>query len=851
MGVYQLSLHGSDRNDDSSRGSSNGSNKSSRSEKQKDSAEAGGHHHNFFQSGRAQNLHSPPRHSTACYDVLSERREIERRLSTIVPLQDFHCMGQSFRSEDSESLALWEEKEQPAASNDHGWMKLTKQSPRWLDAMRKFDTMKLAPWRSSPVHPKTSLDVQRLSLSDKRGSIKSFHESSKAPWYSTKIGNGESQSVRSPLGASILSRQSGELIPSSGELSIPPARRGELNRSDGSKHGNSSRKDTQFITEEDTGLSSAAVARDISSTPELVVKKECLVHGVTSGIPADGMNVVQTERAREEVTKNPTPYSLEISTMNAESVTDNKSASRNSAGKEQEAMETSTCEADRLPNKTSAVHEKEDEAYALASIKCEAMFPLKIKEEAPVESEGDETPATEVTSCKASQPSQRLAMPSSEQDDDASPYEALRQRYILKSESEPLDGNLYVIQPRTLTSATSRAQSVITNPKDEEADMSSESCLLKSRSSNDAEGHSSRVEASSTPERLFASLRSKVFRSSTRPSPSLLGKKKNLGDFSESTSPRSILCGLADEGSLPSSNPSQRSDPEMSAFSALPPSASQYYSSSGASFDLNDHDFEVTRSGYNLNAPKAVESRRVSLSFRDFGGPSRPSRENAASKVDAAAALEAAPNTELLRCEDQLPENEGRSSTERILTPELWTATFSTDVQNSHAQPGSPCAATERESAFLPCNTPPERGLSYMSPSELEEQQMSSGVSRSRSLHNDFTARLGGMFSPQRLISKCDDGVSSNRHNCFVASSTLSPPRDDNLGDLSPAYDTLELLSPAASSSLTKERKSKSKSQFSNRRHSSADSSDAPTMMVRLLPCHGHTRFNFLSFLKD
>lgn len=97
MGKYQLSLHGSDGSD-----------------------------------GEQVKVvfRSPPRHSTACCDELSDRRETEKSLNAIVPLPD-SC---SFRSEDSESLALWEEKEQPA-SNEHGWGK----SPRWLEAMKKFD----------------------------------------------------------------------------------------------------------------------------------------------------------------------------------------------------------------------------------------------------------------------------------------------------------------------------------------------------------------------------------------------------------------------------------------------------------------------------------------------------------------------------------------------------------------------------------------------------------------------------------------------------------------------------------------------------------------------------------------
>lgn len=293
------------------------------------------------------------------------------------------------------------------------------------------------------MHPKTSLDGPRLSLSDSRkGSLKSLHESSKAPWFANaarRIGNKDSRSVRSPLGASNLSQQSGELIPMSGELLLPHARSDELCRSDGTlleRKMNSKLGDTRVTKSEDAAS-----------------KQERAVNAVIVGRLSEGSNAA---RARAEEIRN---ANLEYLTKGIESVFDNISASRNSFVK---TMIASTCE----PGRSSLAHEKVDEAPELAP------------------SKGEET-VLEDTSREALQPSLQLTLrPSSEQGDDSSPYEALRQRYIQKAESEVWDGDFYVIQRRPPISPASRAQSFISNS---DADSSSESCLLDVKSPHNSE----------------------------------------------------------------------------------------------------------------------------------------------------------------------------------------------------------------------------------------------------------------------------------------------------------------------------------------------------------------------------
>jgi hypothetical protein len=689
-----------------------------------------------------------------------------------------------------------------------------------------------------------------------------LHDTSKS-WYSNatkKIRNGESRSVRSPAGASI--RQSGELLhPSKWDPECGDT-------SGDSKHGSFSR-----LTEEDTRFAASAVAWDISLQPEALVEKARPVNGLLWEIPVDGLpemaegekfvdaNSVKTKDAHSVTDKLVESSLSEGDLSNAsnegccESFFDGQSeyaSCRTFAEDELLESDVRLCKDKKSTDEDSAefvnvidfvaplltkLHsmEKKDDASAIARTKsCERRVPFKW--EAP---QGKQLRADEVA----------LPPPFVTKDGASSQYESLREQYIMKSKSAPLDG-LYVIAPKTSLSG-------ITKPRPPRAPTSTitedyvtaDSFLTKSRSTNDAGGPLRRVP-NSPDHRLLTKLRKSVFGTTRGPSP--LGLKNDLGDFMDCSSPRSILRG-PDEGSVPSSNPSLRSDPGTPAFSAIPTSsASQSISSCSASFDLNDSgEYEMT---YDLNSTAAciiVESRRVSLSFRDFG-PAPPSGEDMAVIVEDASENMTS-NIELLGCDDRFDTNGLRSLPETMQSPELWTATFSTryhvcDSPRSD-MPESPCAATERAtevSAEFAAPAPVSRAT-YEVPSEDQQVQVPIVIQKSTSRNGEFTARLGVMFSPFRLISSHE-----SNHSCFVAA-TLSPPREVDDEDQSPTYSaTLEFLSTSElHSSSTKERKAKSswinsekvKPKSSTRHHSSEDSH---TMMVSFIS----TAYFFLRYIR-
>lgn len=813
---------------------------------------------------------SPPRHSTACCDGLSLRRETERRLSSqrtkvSTPLQ-MDESGHSFRSDDSDNLALWEEKESTStATSDQGWMKqlTVTQSPRWLDAVRKFDATKLTPWRSSPVHPKSG-DTPRVSL-DRKPSTRSLHGSTKA-WYNKKIRNGESRSVRTPsVGPKLVRRQSGELSPA---LVANSSKwdHDAVTSDDGSKHGSFSR-----MMEEDTRFTASAVAWDISPRPEPVVEKAQPGSGALSWeIPAEATAMAENENPlvtidTQDVTESSTHKSVDLSHTVKECGDSTRSEAFFDGHSEYASCRTFV--EDELSENDSREDAKSatDEAVGFVNV-IDFVAPLLTKLQS-IEKGGHSPALTQTKSSErrvsfkweAPPGQQQLRaeevapttetpepLPCATRDGSSTPYETLRQQYIMKSKSAPLDG-LYVFLPQggsaKLPLPWEKKSSTVVDAPDS-------SVLTKSKSYSGDYSALRRVN-SSRDHRLFTKLRKSVFGTTTTPGPSPLGVKNDFGDYIELSSPRSILRG-PDDGSVPSSsNPSLRSDPGMPVFSARPNSASQSMSSCNASFDLNEGDYERISSSYNLNSTAAcivVESRRVSLSFRDFG-PAQPSDEGMA--VNDEASENATSNVELLGCDGELDADAFRSLSETMQSPELWTATFSTRYHDSPARsdmPGSPCAAAmERElpefvasTELLSSPAPPLRQLAYlMSCEDEQEQPPIAHMQKSRSARNgEFAARLGVMFSPLRLISSHE----SSNHGCFVAAATISPPHDVVEGEgRSPNFAaTLEFLSPVdLRSSSMKARKSKGswtnvemvKSRSSKRRHSSED---PQTVMVTL-----------------
>lgn len=232
---------------------------------------------------------SPPRHSTACCDGLAERRELVKRFQ----LHRIHggvgayagdSNGGSFRSEDSESLALWEEKEKEqqnvkaSVSGELRWTNPWRESV--TQAVKKLETAvvsgkdRLMPWKSSssPVHPKTlshSSETTRLSLDrkgesrspwrDLMGSRKEESTSSKS-WYrgsSRKNSSGE----LSPSNLSLTVR--GEQLEAKPDLESLPKYEVEEDQEKISSLEISS--DPHAIAAEDTRFSPSAVAWDIAS----------------------------------------------------------------------------------------------------------------------------------------------------------------------------------------------------------------------------------------------------------------------------------------------------------------------------------------------------------------------------------------------------------------------------------------------------------------------------------------------------------------------------------------------------------------------------------------------------------
>lgn len=698
---------------------------------------------------------SPRRHSTACCDELSERREVEKprlrmqRANVVVPLQNSNSAGHSFRSEDSESLALWEEKEQPASRSSR-WMKITTQSPRWFDAMRKFDTLKLASWRSSPGQPKFSLDNSQRSL-HRKISNRSLHELSKLPWYrntSKKTRNGESRSTPSPIAASTLSRLCGELNPSTG-----PSSTWADETKDDCERGNFSRlRYTQHVTTEDVQIS-CVVARDLAPKVKPVLDRPYLVNGVVWESPEGG-----SKTGIESVTD-----ALSFLTLGElEAMNDAQSAATDDASSE--ADMPTLYEEHTSPADKNASTWPGDTAPAII-VGAPAVFKLL-----GVEEEGE------------------LALEFVKSEDTA---------FFKREET------LGSLGGGEMTGDVDETQFMALDPLSRLSDFSPTS-------------PSGRLESPMTPDQMLSRLGSTASKSSHS---FLFGKKSDNGECCDLSSPRSILCG-PDRDSLPSSNPSLRSDPGIVSLSALAAAESQRNSSTGVSFDLNEHNFEEMHTAYDLNATapcKPVESRRVSLSFRDFGPP-RPSSEIAAAKVDpkaVGAATSTVTNMKLLKCDDQPYKNEPWSSPKPFQSPELWLKTVSPKYYGDELPQTTPetCISSRR---VCPHSAPPLSRLSHAIPLEAEQlQQMPIVVPRARSRHSEFTARFGRVFSPLRLPA--------NSRSCFEAQ-VLSLPHDFEV--MSPTNAAVvELLSPSAPQSSTKLKRFKS----SRRRYSSEDT---PTVMV-------------------
>ncbi|XP_024370336.1 uncharacterized protein [Physcomitrium patens] len=750
---------------------------------------------------------SPSRHSTACCDGLAERQVHEKRLTaqrldTRISAQDVDFVGSSFRSED-ESLALWEEDEQPA-STEHGGIKFTTQTPKWLEAM--FDTVKHAPWRSSPGHPKSSSNSSRISL-DRKTSTRPLHESPRALYSNSvkKNRNAENRAVCSPASASNLSRQSGEL----NLVSLPTYKHlDDAVTSDGSKYGSLSRlQEPDSISEEDMRLTSSADSWKTSFGLEPVTEKDCTVNRVTWEVPlSEAREIVEIERVQNAIPS--------LSMYGSASTTDSQDLAEEIAGtvdvlrsdafdgRSEYASCRSSTEpelehSDRVCDNTNTT-----ESIGVGDL-VNFIAPVISKPQTLERKETSSSSRSGRIVFKWEAPTGKVkaeeVFASTLQLDD-SPYLTLFRQYSANLTSATVDG-VPVILSKTSNSAI---------------DTTSTSILTKSKFSHDFRGtrriYSSRG-ADDSSDGLFTKKRPGMF----GPTRSLMAERDGPRDFLDSSSPRSVLRGPGD-GSLPSSNPSLRSDPGTPSFSPTVTSGSQSISSCNVSFDLGEGDCDALAPGYSPNSTAArtfVESRCVSLSF-----PSscleKPACDDASRKDNGTTTS----NIELLGSDDPFNSNTLHSLPGPMHSPELWTATFSTRFCNNDSELDSFCAATERKSH---CSTSPQDAC------QSSEDEHPNLEQNTRSRRDEFSAFPGMKFSPLRLTSS-----NKSNHSCFIAT-TLSPPHNDEHSNRSPTCAaTLELLSPAGA---YKQRKYKAsgvkdtKLHFTKHQHSSEDEQ---TVMVSI-----------------
>lgn len=274
---------------------------------------------------------SPSRHSTACCTSLADRQELQKLVANGGQLDQ--SAFNSFRSEDSrdrENLALWEEKEHnqvhPTTSGELGWLRqIGAQSP-WREsvsqAVKKFETFSQGvgsnkqasrtPWKYSPNHAK-SADAPRKSTDRKAGATSpwrdlmtgsavrtndAFSHEGLNSWYASSPGKciiGELGSVNSPASASKMFRQSGiscELKPSSAVVANTEFEQFEVDHELCSRDADFQTVPdhvARFATEEDTRITSSAIAWDVSSKPDHLTEERQprLLTGIAWELPIE------------------------------------------------------------------------------------------------------------------------------------------------------------------------------------------------------------------------------------------------------------------------------------------------------------------------------------------------------------------------------------------------------------------------------------------------------------------------------------------------------------------------------------------------------------------------------------
>lgn len=230
-------------------------------------------------------------------------------------------------------------------------------------------------------------------------------------------------------------------------------------------------------------------------------------------------------------------------------------------------------------------------------------------------------------------------------------------------------------------------------------------------------------------------------------------------------SPTSILHG-PDDCSQPSSssNPSLSSECNLPLIAATPNSLSRSSSHSSLSFDSMENDSDLISPPSSLRSPLHVNKTRKDHG-NNYEHDGTPESVKALLKICTSG-------SRWVKIKRHPPNKLGT-----IYSPEVWSQSPKPNV----ATKKSPGVVLFKQSLLHQKKKSP-----YVMPSVL---------SPSRAPNPDFSARLGGRFSPlkDRLVSRSDANVEPQ----FQFSSCASRNLQDDMGDRSPAYTaTLELLSP-------------------------------------------------------
>lgn len=828
---------------------------------------------------------SPPRHSTACCDGLAERRELVKRFQ----LHKIHggelafagdCNGGSFRSEDSESLALWEEKEKEqqsgkvSLSGELRWMNPWRESV--TQAVKKLETAvasgkdRLMPWKSSssPVHPKTmssSSESAGLSLERKGGS--------RSPWRDLMGSRKEeSTSSKSWYQGSSRKNPSGELSPSnlsqsvSGEIAVFPSKRAdqleakpdmeplpkdEVDEEEEKISSLEISSDPHSIAAEDTRFSTSAVAWDIASkldespVGDLPEEQEKLACGnAMEENSLESSVALKAEEKQPEVamkSRSPLlePFVGRLLSMKKSYSMDDIFRSCQSASDVDVELSMSHADVKQKGNLRFHMQEsskvKDSPVIDLVAPSAAKFLdldkqstngsppaPSPIKNAGTVPFNWEEVPGKpkaiftdttttsgEISCCNLQLPPY-LAVPPRQQR--KIPQESLRIHYIKKAMSAPLDG-LYHTLPVKFSSpcggqdSASALKSKILPAswlRSPAAQDEIDSTLVRSISVGELKKAFGTFCSTVGRPDLEATTDSTDYNNTSAAIPiSVKGSLSKDDHAIKPSSPTSILCG-PDYGSV-------SSDSGLNGAGAPPTPATSSSSSSDdvdAPFDnldeREDEDVEVT-SPYRLTPaavmiPSQAEAHRISLSFRDFG----PSRDQASVREETYEGVQ--PLMSFLE-NNRWFKHPAQSLP--IFDAKSHHSDQFAELSDEFEEAGAPSNKNNMNMFMDDCTFNTEETKMESPSAAVSSCSILTDERKEAAASLDFTARLGGRFSPLRIFSYGEE--SSNGGSCErgLSAAVFSLPRDEESGNRSPAYAaTLELFSPAVNSKNKKKRRS-------------------------------------------